>query len=74
MSKKSIGLLVCTVLIFLLVASAMAMENKSAVENFTSSDLSIKSIESEASVLSAPEETGVKAYFGNMISNFGLAG
>jgi hypothetical protein len=45
MSKKSIGLLICSILIFLLIASAMAIENKSANENFTSRDDSnLKSI------------------------------
>ena len=73
MSKKSIGLLVCTILIFLLIASAMAIENKSADENFTSPDLNIKSIKSEAPDLSAPADTGEKAYFGNMVSNLGWA-
>jgi len=46
MSRKSIVLLVCTILIFLLVASAMAIENKSANETFTNRDTSnLKSIE-----------------------------
>ena len=46
MSRKSIGLLVCTILIFLLVASAMAIENKSANETFTNPNSTVKSINS----------------------------
>ena len=48
MSRKSIGLLVCTILIFLLVASAMAIENKNANENFTNPDSTVKSINSSS--------------------------
>ena len=45
MSKKS--LLIAAVLIFLLIATAMAFENKSASDNFQSRDyLDTKSIES----------------------------
>lgn len=44
MSKKS--LLIAVVLFFLLIASAMALENKSASENFTSSEyLNAKTID-----------------------------
>ncbi|MDV0444750.1 hypothetical protein MmiAt1_02870 [Methanimicrococcus sp. At1] len=45
MSKK--GLLIAAVLIFALVATAMALENKNANDNFTSQEyLNAKSIES----------------------------
>ncbi|WP_316558882.1 hypothetical protein [Methanimicrococcus stummii] len=57
MSKKS--LLVAAVLVFLLIATAMALENKSASENFTSQEyLNAKSIESASSVF----EDGAEAY------------
>jgi len=53
LSKK--GLLIGAILVFLLVASAMALENRSADENFTSQEYPNKSIntnvpESSASV------------------------
>ncbi|WNY24389.1 hypothetical protein MmiHf6_17200 [Methanimicrococcus hongohii] len=58
MSKKS--LLITVVLIFAFVATAMAIENKSAGENFTSSEyLNTKSIE-PVSVASYAADTGVE--------------
>lgn len=48
LSKK--GLLIAVVCIFLLIATAMALENKQASENFTSQDyLNAKTIESTSS-------------------------
>jgi len=62
LSKKSIGLLICTILIFLLVASAMAVENKSANESFTNRDyLTAKSIESTALNSSSSAESNIAA-------------
>jgi len=46
LSKK--GLLIGAVLVFLLIASAMALENRSADENFTSQEYHAKSINSNS--------------------------
>ncbi|MDR0767593.1 MAG: hypothetical protein LBE57_04030 [Methanosarcinales archaeon] len=55
MSKKS--LLIAAVLVFALIATAMAIENKSASENFTSPEyLNAKSIEPASSAEYAADE------------------
>ncbi|MCL2550486.1 MAG: hypothetical protein FWE78_06160 [Methanimicrococcus sp.] len=51
MSKK--GLLIGAILVFLLIASAMALENRSADENFTSQEYPNKSIHTNVPVSSA---------------------
>ena len=58
MSKKS--LLIAAVLVFLLIATAMALENKSASENFTSQEyLNAKSVESVSDMVG---DTGAEGY------------
>jgi hypothetical protein len=73
LSKKSIGLLICTILIFLLVASAMAVENKSANESFTNRDyLTAKSIESTAIDSSSAESSIAADYLRQNTSESGI--
>ncbi|MBZ3935860.1 hypothetical protein [Methanimicrococcus blatticola] len=67
MSKKS--LLIAVVLIFLLTATAMAIENKSASENFTSQEyLNAKSVESTSDIDNVEEgyllQTGTNRWTG----------
>lgn len=57
MSKK--GLLIAVVLIFLLIATAMALENKSASENFTSQEyLNAKSTETVSDMVNDTDAGG----------------
>jgi len=56
LSKK--GLLIGTIVVFLLIASAMALENRSADENFTSQEYPGKSINTNAPDSSASADFG----------------
>lgn len=57
MSKKS--LLIGAVIVFLLIATAMALENKSASENFTSQEyLNAKSIDTVPDIVNGTDAEG----------------